>query len=93
MYKVVKKFTDLQDYKHLYNVGDLYPREGLKVSGKRIKELMSSTNRQGVALIEEIKEEPKVEETIEEPKEIVEEQVEEKVEEIVEKPKKRTKKK
>lgn len=51
-YRVIKKFTDLQDGNHVYNVGDVYPREGYTPSEKRIAELASDKNRQGVPLIE-----------------------------------------
>jgi hypothetical protein len=61
-YKVIKHFTDMQDGNHAYNVGDEYPRNGVKVLASRYKELASSKNRQGVPLIEEIPEE------VEEPK-------------------------
>jgi hypothetical protein len=68
MYKVVKLFTDLQDNNYRYEVGDEYPRLGLKPSIARIAELSGSNNKQGRPLIEEIKdlagdeEEVKVEE-------------------------------
>lgn len=52
MCKVIKKFTDLQDGNHVYNVGDVYPREGYTPSEERIEELASDKNRQGVPLIE-----------------------------------------
>ena len=60
MYKVVKMFDDLQDGKstktgavyHRYNVGDLYPREGVDPSPERIAELASANNRRGMPLIE-----------------------------------------
>lgn len=65
-YKVVKAFHDLQDYKevkggkvyHHYDVGDTYPRQGLKETPNktRIEELSGNTNAQGVPLIEEEKE-------------------------------------
>lgn len=55
MYKVIKKFTDLQDNRHLYNEGDSYPRKGLKVSPQRFEELATSSNRRGEALIKEVK--------------------------------------
>ncbi len=69
MYKVIKYFTDLQDDNHPYNVGDDYPREGLKVTKERIAELSSSNNKRGKPLItlatsqeeEEPKEEPNAE--------------------------------
>jgi hypothetical protein len=55
MYKVVKLFTDLQDNNYRYEVGDEYPRLGLKPSIARIAELSGSNNKQGKPLIEEIK--------------------------------------
>lgn len=54
MYKVIKFFTDLQDYGHAYNVGDTFPRVGMSVSEERLKELSTSTNLQGVALIQKV---------------------------------------
>lgn len=55
MYRVIVRFRDLQDGNRLYNVGDKFPRAGLRVSDKRIKELMSDKNRRGIALIVEDK--------------------------------------
>lgn len=52
MYKVVTKFIDLEDNSHLYNVGDEYPRVGLKPTKKRIKELSSVKNKRNTILIE-----------------------------------------
>lgn len=54
MYKVIKKFIDLQDNKHLYRVGDEFPRLGYKPSLSRIKELSSNNNLQKTQLIKEI---------------------------------------
>ena len=51
-YKVIHIFTDLQDFNHLYNVGDLFPRIGMKVSQSRIDELASSKNKLKTPLIE-----------------------------------------
>lgn len=64
MYKVIKRFHDLQDGKKTkngeifreYNVGDVFPRKGLKVSEERLKELASSENKQGAPLIEFVEE-------------------------------------
>ena len=56
MYKVIKYFTDMQDNCHPYNVGDNFPRTGVAVTPARLAELAGSDNRQGVPLIEEIKE-------------------------------------
>ena len=49
MYVVIKAFTDLHDKNHPYNVGDSFPRAGVEVSEKRLKEL---SNKQGTPLIE-----------------------------------------
>lgn len=54
MYKVIKYFTDLQDNNFAYNVGDIFPHDGLVVSEERLKELSGSRNKQGVPLIEEV---------------------------------------
>ena len=60
MFRVIKLFTDLQDDNYKYEVGDEYPRLGLKPSLARIKELSGSDNRQGTSLIEEVEDlEPK----------------------------------
>ena len=40
-----KPWKDLEDNNHLYRKGDDYPREGLEVSKKRIKELSSDKNK------------------------------------------------
>ena len=56
MYRVIKYFTDLQDNDYAYNVGDVYPRQGIVVSGERIAELASSENRQKTPLIEAVDE-------------------------------------
>lgn len=83
---VIKKFTDLQDGNHVYNVGDVYPREGYTPSDKRIAELASDKNRQGVPLIEvPASAEADADETVEESKET------EETKETEEKPRKRKK--
>lgn len=51
MYKVIEFFTDLQDFSHPYHPGDTFPRDGLNVSDKRLKELSSKDNIQKKALI------------------------------------------
>lgn len=65
MYKVIKAFHDLKDVKktksgdlyHEYEIGDEYPRKGLKPSEERIAELSGSNNLQKTPLIELIEEE------------------------------------
>ena len=54
MYKVIRLFTDLQDNGHKYEVGEEYPRLGLKPSLARIAELSGSDNRQKTPLIVEV---------------------------------------
>ncbi len=55
MFKVIRMFADLQDGNHVYNVGDEYPRKGVKVTDERIAELAGNTNKQGAPLIKEDK--------------------------------------
>lgn len=59
MYKVIVSFNDLQDNNYRYNVNDTYPRKGFDVLPSRLKELSTTENRRGIALIKEIEEEPK----------------------------------
>lgn len=84
MYKVVKRFQDLQDNRYSYQVGDIFPREGMKVSKERLEELSSINNRRHTALIKLI-EEPKVEKIKVEPeiKEVIETKVEPEIEEKI----------
>lgn len=56
MYKVIYRFADLLDSsKHIYEVGDAYPRKGVSPSSERLAELMGSNNKIGRSLIEEVK--------------------------------------
>lgn len=57
MYKVIKDFTDLHDDNYPYSVGDTFPRFGVTVAEKRIRELSGSGNKQGTPLIKEISDE------------------------------------
>lgn len=59
MYKAIELFTDLQDDNYRYDVGDEYPRQGLKPTKKRINELLSDSNRRHRPVIEEVVEEDK----------------------------------
>lgn len=61
MYKVIKFFHDLQDNNHEYNVGDIYPREGLNPTPERIAELSGSENKQKTPLIEAVEEKTDIE--------------------------------
>lgn len=71
-YKVIHYFTDLQDFNHPYHVGDTFPREGMKVSEERLKELSTSKNKQGKPLI-----------ALDKSEEVVKEDLEVNVEELV----------
>ena len=59
MYKVIRRFYDLQDNNHAYFVGDTFPHNGGVVDADRVAELASGKNKMGVPLIEEIPEKPK----------------------------------
>ena len=62
MYKVIHHFADLQDHDYPYEVGDVFPRLGVKVSNTRLNELASGDNRQGRPLIEFVEEKTEVKE-------------------------------
>ena len=92
-YKVIVTFSDLQDFNHIYSVGDEYPRKGYSPTEDRIDELQSGKNLLHKPLITKVAEDvknflPIVEEEQSDPEETSEykEQAEEKPEE----PKKRT---
>jgi hypothetical protein len=53
-YVVIKHFIDLQDNNHPYVTGEEYPRAGFKPTKKRIRELTSPENRQGLPLIKAV---------------------------------------
>ncbi len=56
-YEVVyKAFKDLEDDNYFYKEGDIYPREGLEPSKKRITELSSNKNKIGKILIKKVEE-------------------------------------
>lgn len=88
MYRAIEYFTDLQDDNYAYNIGDVYPREGVVVSEDRLKELSSADNKRGRALIELVQ--STAQKTAEE--EPAEKSVEAEDEEPAEKPKKKSKK-
>lgn len=66
-YEVIHNFKDLEDNEHIYIKGkDIYPREGLEPSKKRIKELSSNKNKIGEVLIQKIETDESTEEDNEE---------------------------
>lgn len=58
-YRVLEDFSDKQDDRRPYKVGDIYPREGLDPSPQRVTELLGSENVRGRPIIEPIEEKPK----------------------------------
>ena len=56
-YEVVYPFKDLKDNNYIYKINDVYPREGLTLTKKRINELASDKNRIGKTLIKKIENE------------------------------------
>jgi hypothetical protein len=56
MYKVIVYFEDIQDNRHKYRVGDVFPRDGVTVAEKRLKELATANNKRGKPLIELVEE-------------------------------------
>ena len=66
-YRAVKDFADARDSYYVYKAGDSFPRKGVAVSPKRIEELVGTSNRLGVPLIEEVREK-EVEELVAEQK-------------------------
>lgn len=56
MYRVIEYFTDLHDNGYPYKEGDIFPREGITVSEKRLAQLAGIDNKRGrpvIALVEE----------------------------------------
>lgn len=53
-YEVINPFEDLQDERHQYQPGDTFPRDGFKVSKKRLAELSSEKNKQNRPLIKAV---------------------------------------
>ncbi len=54
---VYERFKDLEDNDFIYKKGDDYPREGLIPTKKRIKELSTTKNKIGEALIKKVENE------------------------------------
>lgn len=64
-----KPWKDLEDNEHIYKKGDIYPREGLEPSKKRIKELTTDKNKIGEVLIKKMENEETKDTELEENKE------------------------
>ncbi|OME59479.1 hypothetical protein [Paenibacillus odorifer] len=54
MYRVIRKFKDLKHDEYVYQIGDMYPKEGIDVSKARLKELSTTKNKYKKIYIEEI---------------------------------------
>jgi hypothetical protein len=55
-YTVVESFMDLEDNKHIYKKGDIYPNKGVyRPSKERISYLSSNKNNKGRPLIKIVK--------------------------------------
>ena len=80
-YRVVKRFSDLQDKGYPYAEGDIYPRKGYEPSAERIEMLSTANNRQKAVLIESI------------PEDVPEVAIESEQETAEEKPKRKSRKK
>ena len=70
-YKVVKAFADLQDNKHVYGIGDEYPRKGYSPTTERIVELSTGRNLLQKPLIQVVEEEKVVQEVVQEPEAVL----------------------
>lgn len=57
MYKVIERFEDAQDNRYEYQVGDIYPRDGLEVSEERFTELSTTNNRRNLIAIKLVEDE------------------------------------
>lgn len=57
MYVAIKRFSDLTDDDHVYDTGDVYPRDGFEPSRERIVELATSKNKLETPLITYIEDE------------------------------------
>lgn len=53
-YKVIRAFQDLDDNKHLYGVGEPYPRDGYEPSEERIQQLSTVNNNKRQVFIKKV---------------------------------------
>jgi hypothetical protein len=58
-YKVIRSFRDKEDDQRIYRKGDTFPANG-KVSKERVAKLLSSKNKVGKPLIEQMGEESEI---------------------------------
>lgn len=55
-HKVVRRFKELKHDGHIYEVGDIYPKEGQKATKARLEELSTTKNKYETIYIEEVEE-------------------------------------
>lgn len=60
MYRAIERFADLEDGKHIYGIGEPFPRKGYEPTDERLKELSGSDNKVGKPVIQYF-DDPKVE--------------------------------
>ena len=72
-YIVLSEFADLQDNKHVYGIGDEYPRKGYSPTAERIAELSTGRNLLQKPLIKAVEEPKVVQEVVQEPEAVIEE--------------------
>lgn len=84
-YIVLSEFADLQDGKHVYGIGDEYPREGYSPTAERITELSSGKNLLQKPLIKLVEESV----VVETPEAVVETSEEDEPETVSEEPKRK----
>ena len=54
-YKVICSFADRTDNNHIYNVGDIYPRDGFTADDETINALSTTENRHRTVFIEKVR--------------------------------------
>ncbi|MCM3291827.1 termination factor Rho [Paenibacillus sp. MER 180] len=58
MYKTVSRFKELKHDGHVYEVGDVYPKEGTKATKARLEELSTTKNKYQEVFIKEVDKAP-----------------------------------
>lgn len=91
-YTVLSEFADLQDEKHVYGIGDVYPREGYTPTAERVDELCTGKNLLHKPLIQKVEDSTHEVEKTTEIEEQKPEEIAEETETEEEQPKRRRKK-
>lgn len=58
IYKVVKRFKEVKHDNHVYEKGDIYPKEGVKATKTRLEQLSTKNNKCNEIFIEVVDEAP-----------------------------------